>query len=64
MKKFLKKAVWLIFAILYFPIYFVAVILIKVCALIAAICYALLHEPTTARRLLNALTNKRIYGEY
>lgn len=64
MKKFLRKAFWFIFAVLYFPVYFVAVILIKVCAILAAFGYALLHEPATARRLLNAAANKRIYGEY
>lgn len=64
MKTFLRKAFWYIFAILYFPVYFAAVVLIKVCSILAAIGYALLHEPATARRLLNAATNKRIYGEY
>lgn len=64
MKKFLRKTFWFIFAVLYFPIYFAAVILIKVCAILAAIGYALLHEPATAHRLLNAAANKRIYGEY
>ena len=53
-----------IFAVLYFPIYFIAIILIKICAFIAAICYALLHEPTTAKRILDSILNKRTYGEY
>lgn len=64
MKKFLRKIFWYIFAVIYFPIYTAAVILIKVCAILAALGYALLHEPITARRLLNAAANKRIYGEY
>lgn len=59
-----RRIFWYIFAVLYFPIYFIAIILIKICAFIAAICYALLHEPTTAKRLLNSLLNKREYGEY
>lgn len=59
-----RRIFWYIFAVLYFPIYFVAIILVKICAFIAAICYALLHEPTTAKRLLGSLLNKREYGEY
>lgn len=64
MKKVLRRIFWYIFAVIYFPIYLAAIFCVKIGAFIAVIGYTLLHEPITARRILNSMFNKRIYGEY
>lgn len=62
-QKIIKLVIWWLFAILYFPVYLTAFLLIKVCAFFAALGYAVLHEPKTAKRILESIFNKRTYGE-